>query len=133
MRGLPESLPSVLIHREHPHPGGRGGAGLEGWSSGSAHERRRLHAALRRQFLCGSTRGALEIRLAEHQSGTSPDYTYRRRPVTLIWSEHFPRIDDAVAAERQLKGWSRAKKEALARGDWTSLREAARRPSTRKE
>ncbi|MBS7542879.1 GIY-YIG nuclease family protein [Ancylobacter oerskovii] len=82
-------------------------------------------------YYIGSTRGALEARLAEHQSRAFPGYTFQRRPVTLIWSEHFPRIEDAVAAERQLKGWSRAKKEALARGDWMSVREAARRPSVR--
>jgi len=41
--------------------------------------------------------------------------------VTLVWSQHFDRITDAIAAERRLKGWSRAKKEALIRGDWDRI------------
>ncbi|ADH89590.1 Excinuclease ABC C subunit domain protein [Ancylobacter novellus DSM 506] len=82
-------------------------------------------------YYVGSTRGTLEQRLVEHQSGAFPGYTFRRRPVTLIWSEHFSGITDAIAAERQIKGWSRAKKEALARGDWELIRAAARRPSGR--
>jgi putative endonuclease len=45
----------------------------------------------------------------------------------LQWSEHFERITDAIAAERQIKGWSRAKKEALARSDWDSIRAFAKR------
>jgi len=82
-------------------------------------------------YYVGSTRGTLERRLAEHQNGAFPGYTFRRRPVTLIWSEQFAEIRDAIAAERQIKGWSRAKKEALACGDWELVRAAARRPSGR--
>jgi putative endonuclease len=52
---------------------------------------------------------------------------YFRRAVELVWSEHFDRITDAIAAERQLKGWSRAKKEALIRGDWAMLQKLAKR------
>ncbi|MGQ3299215.1 GIY-YIG nuclease family protein [Reyranella sp.] len=48
-------------------------------------------------------------------------------PVKLLWGEHFQNIIDAVAVERQLKGWSRAKKEALIRGDYGSLQELAKR------
>jgi putative endonuclease len=47
--------------------------------------------------------------------------------VTLVWSQHFERIGDAVLVERRLKGWSRAKKEALIRGDWDALPELSRR------
>ncbi len=82
-------------------------------------------------YYVGSTSGPLEKRLAEHQSGSYPGYTFRRRPVTLIWSEGFERITDAIAAERQVKGWSRVKKEALIRDDWETVRKAARRPSQR--
>jgi len=78
-------------------------------------------------FYVGSTRGSLERRFAEHQSGYFGGYTARRRPVELVWSQHFERIDDAVAAERQLKGWNRAKKEALIAGDWSRVRALARR------
>jgi putative endonuclease len=41
--------------------------------------------------------------------------------VTLVWQQCFDRITDAIAVERQLKGWSRAKKEALIRGDWHAI------------
>jgi putative endonuclease len=43
-------------------------------------------------------------------------YTKARRPVTLGFSQHFEQIVDEIAFERQIKGWSRAKKEALIRG-----------------
>ena len=77
-------------------------------------------------YYVGSTED-LELRLAQHQSGELGGYTASRRPVTLVWSEQFATRDDAFAAERRIKGWSRAKKEALARGDWDLVRELARR------
>jgi putative endonuclease len=65
-------------------------------------------------------------RVDQHNAGAFPDsYTWSRRPVTLIWSEHFDRITDAIAAERKIKGWSRAKKPALAEGDWERVRQLA--------
>lgn len=73
----------------------------------------------------------LEARLAQHQDGSIPGYTQKRRPVTLVWSEHFPERDEALAAERQIKGWSRAKKEALIAGDWDAVRALARKPALR--
>jgi putative endonuclease len=79
-------------------------------------------------YYVGSATGDdLSKRIAEHDAGAYPGYTFTRRPVTLIWSEHFERITDAIAAERQLKGWSRAKKEALIRGDWTTISRLAKR------
>jgi putative endonuclease len=69
----------------------------------------------------------LERRIAEHQSGAFPGYTYSRRPVELVWSEHFDRMTDAIAAERQIKGWSRAKKAALIRGEWDGVRKLSKR------
>jgi putative endonuclease len=75
----------------------------------------------------GSTRSTLEQRIAEHNSGRYPGYTSRRLPVTLIWSEWFVNITDAIAAERQIKGWRRDKKLALARGDLDRLPELSRR------
>jgi tRNA/rRNA methyltransferase len=71
----------------------------------------------------------LDARIAQHQTGAIPGYTQRRRPVQLIWADRFPDRDSAFAAERQIKGWTRAKKEALARGDWEALRHLARRGS----
>mgnify|MGYP001084151162 CR=1 FL=1 len=66
-------------------------------------------------------------RLLEHQSGAYRGYTFSRRPVELVWSQAFDRITDAHATEHQVKGWSRAKKEALIRGDWAAIRELAKR------
>jgi len=47
--------------------------------------------------------------------------------VVLVFSQWFDHITDAIAAERQVKGWSRAKKEALIRGDFNQLRALAKR------
>jgi putative endonuclease len=81
-------------------------------------------------YYVGSATGDdLSKRFDEHQMGAYPGYTFSRRPVTLVWNEHFERITDAIAVERKLKGWSRAKKEALIRGDWTSLKTLAKRRS----
>ena len=63
----------------------------------------------------------VDQRLGEHQAGTFGGYTASRRPVEMVWADEFPTIDDAIAVERQLKGWSRAKKEALIRGDFGRL------------
>jgi predicted GIY-YIG superfamily endonuclease len=78
-------------------------------------------------YYTGTTRTSLEIRLAEHNSAHFGGYTASRRPVTLIHSEYFQQITDAIAAERQVKGWSRAKKEALSKGRFDLLPELSRR------
>lgn len=78
-------------------------------------------------FYIGSTRDSLETRVNQHNAGHFGGYTARRRPVRLVWSENFQQITDAIAAERKLKGWSRAKKAALANGNVGSLKTLARR------
>lgn len=78
-------------------------------------------------YYVGSARGSLEKRIAEHQAGAYGGYTARRRPVALVYSDWFASVTDAVAAERKLKGWSRAKKEALIEGDWDRIKGLARR------
>jgi len=78
-------------------------------------------------FYTGSTRGSLDDRINQHNTGSYGGYTATRRPVRLVYSEYFDRITDAVSAERQIKGWSRAKKEALARGDFDALKVLSRR------
>ena len=78
-------------------------------------------------YYIGSTAGSLEKRVAEHQTGANNGYTSVRRPVALVFHQHFDRLKDAAAAERQVKGWPREKKEALIRGDFTSLPTLARR------
>ena len=72
-------------------------------------------------------RDELDERIGEHQSGTYDGYTSARRPVELVWAEQFERIVDAIACERQIKGWGRAKKEALIARDWDGLILLARR------
>jgi putative endonuclease len=79
-------------------------------------------------YYVGSATGYdVSTRVDQHNAGSYPGYTFTRRPVLLIWSEYFDRITDGIAAERQIKGWSRAKKEALMRSDWRSLSQLSRR------
>ena len=83
-------------------------------------------------YYVGITRKPVETRLSEHVNGVFPGcYTFRRRPVALIHAESYARIDEAIAAERRIKGWSRAKKEAYVRGDFASLSRLARRRGER--
>ncbi len=69
----------------------------------------------------------LDARMAAHQSGLMPGYTSKRIPVQLAWSQEFAERDHAFAAERQIKGWSRPKKEALIRGDWEAIQLLSRK------
>ncbi len=71
-------------------------------------------------------------RIAEHETGAYPGYTSTRRPVELVWSEHFDRITDAIAVERKIKGWSRTKKQALIKGDWAAIKQLAKRRAGKK-
>jgi putative endonuclease len=83
-------------------------------------------------YYVGSATGEdLSRRVNEHQSGILEGYTSSRLPVTLVWSEYFDRITDAIAVERKLKGWSRLKKEALIRGEWDRIKILAKRPAAR--
>jgi len=75
-----------------------------------------------RSYYVGCTTN-LAQRLEQHQQGTLSGYTARRRPVVLRWCGETNDINNAIATERQIKGWSRAKKEALIRGDWEALHE----------
>ena len=83
-----------------------------------------LHCA-DRSFYVGHTED-LDARIGAHQSGLIPGYTSTRLPVTLVWSSEFPSRYEALQAERQIKGWSRAKKLALIRGDWAMISALAR-------
>jgi predicted GIY-YIG superfamily endonuclease len=75
----------------------------------------------------------LDQRIGEHQAGLQRGYTSARLPVELVWVEAFQHLDDAITAERQVKGWSRGKKEALIAGDWFRVQalsvRASRRPT----
>jgi putative endonuclease len=63
-------------------------------------------------------------RVSLHQEGADHKaYTYKRRPVCLIYQKSFSQIECAIAAEKQIKGWSRAKKDALINGNSNLLHE----------
>jgi putative endonuclease len=69
----------------------------------------------------------LERRLWEHNNGENTEaYTYGRRPVTLKYCQRFQDIKQAIAWEKQVKGWSRKKKEALFTEDWEEIKRLAR-------
>jgi tRNA/rRNA methyltransferase len=74
----------------------------------------------------------LEARLSAHQNGRFRGYTYERRPVRLIFHEPFATREEALAAEQQVKRWSRAKKLALAKRDWDVLKELSGRRTPRR-
>lgn len=77
-------------------------------------------------YYVGSTRN-LERRIWEHNEGKGAKYTARRRPVKLVFAAEFPTMSEAYAREKQVQGWSRAKREALIRGDYEALPALARK------
>ena len=79
------------------------------------------------RYYVGSTRKSLEARIAEHNSGVLKGFTSQRLPVVLVWSQAFADITAAISAERQIKGWRRAKKEALIAGDFEAIQRLASR------
>jgi predicted GIY-YIG superfamily endonuclease len=75
-------------------------------------------------YYCGQTDN-IEVRMQQHYSGEI-GYTSTRKPVQLVWQGEFETREGAIAFEQQVKGWSRAKKEALIAGDWQRIRELAK-------
>ena len=67
-------------------------------------------------YYVGSTKD-LEYRLSEHQEGKGAKYTSRRSPVKLVYSEEYERVVDAYTREKEVQNWSRAKREALIKGN----------------
>ena len=78
-------------------------------------------------YYCGQT-DDLEARMQEHYAG-DVGYTSTRKPVSLVWQGEFETREGAIAFEQQIKGWSRAKKEALIAGDWDRVKHLARAKS----
>ena len=69
----------------------------------------------------------LDRRIAEHNEGRDPEcYTFSRRPVELVFYENFYSPQQAIEFEKRIKGWSRAKKEALIKGDWNKISQLAK-------
>ena len=75
-------------------------------------------------YYTGST-SALEKRVAEHENGVYSTYTSGRLPVQVVYECPFPNAYDIVRAERQIKGWTRKKKEALIKNDFRLMHERA--------
>lgn len=69
----------------------------------------------------------LEKRLCQHQAGEYEGYTVTRLPVVLAWSQECATREEALSAERQVKGWGRKKKEAMMCGDWSEVSRLGRR------
>jgi putative endonuclease len=76
-------------------------------------------------FYVGSTTN-LENRIKTHNQGEAAPHTAKRRPGQLVYQEEFKRLDDAVKRERQIKKWSREKKEALIRGEMEKLKKLSK-------
>ncbi len=68
----------------------------------------------------------IERRIFEHNSGKIIGYTSKRLPVKLVYSNRFADVNEAIRAEKQIKGWSRAKKEALIQSNFDSLVELSK-------
>jgi len=66
-----------------------------------------------------------------HNAGIYDGYTTKRRPIQLVFTETYDRIIDAIARERQIKGWSRVKKEALIALDYEALPDLSKRKKKR--
>ncbi len=65
----------------------------------------------------------VERRIAEHNKGINRDcYTFNRRPVELVFSVYFIDPQQAIKLEKQIKGWTRKKKEAIIQGNWNELK-----------
>lgn len=80
-----------------------------------------------RSYYTGHTDN-LEKRIGQHQTSEIVGcYTASRLPVELVFSQEFPSRAEALVSERQIKGWSRAKKEAMIRGDWKEVSRLAKK------
>lgn len=77
------------------------------------------------KFYVGSIED-LEDRMRRHNGGYGSDFTKLHKPVELVYTEEFPTYKEAFKRERQLHGWSHAKKEALINGDIQKLKELSR-------
>lgn len=66
----------------------------------------------------------IDRRMYEHNNGiNSKCYTFKRRPLSLVFCENFPDVNQAIEFEKQVKGWSRKKKEAIINDNWEELKE----------
>jgi predicted GIY-YIG superfamily endonuclease len=74
----------------------------------------------------------LEIRIGQYQAGECTGYTVTNRPLELAWWQLCATREEALLAERQIKGWSHGKKEAMMRGAWIEMdAEVSRLPQSK--
>ncbi len=71
-------------------------------------------------YYTGSTKN-LEKRLLEHGNSMGANYTKKKQPLKLVYFEEYPRIDEAFHREKQVQGWSHAKKKALIESKFKDL------------
>lgn len=65
----------------------------------------------------------LDRRIKEHLNGENKkSYTFKRRPVELKFTQEFNDVLQAIYFEKQIKGWTRAKKQALIAGNFDRLK-----------
>ena len=79
-------------------------------------------------YYCGQT-DEIEIRMQQHYAGEI-GYTSTRKPVQLVWQGEFETRESSIAFEQQVKGWSRAKKEALIAGNWERIQQLSKSNTT---
>jgi predicted GIY-YIG superfamily endonuclease len=77
-------------------------------------------------YYVGSTHN-IEERVVKHHAGPAATYTAIRRPVTLAYSEEHPDQLTALRRERQFKGWSHQKRDALVKGNLITLKQLSKR------
>ena len=80
-------------------------------------------------FYAGHT-DDLERRMGQHETRCVPGFVPDHWPAKLVWSQEFSSRIEALETERRIKGWSKAKKLALIRGDWDSLSRLAKKKSS---
>jgi len=60
-----------------------------------------------------------DSRWTQHLSGLGSEYTLKHKPTRIVYLEEYDNLEEARAREKQIKGWTRAKKEKLINGEWT--------------
>ena len=76
----------------------------------------------------------IDKRYDEHLQGINPKcFTFRRRPVSLKYFEIFTDVIQAISREKQLKGWSRKKKQALMNENFEDLKKLSKSNSINSE
>ena len=76
----------------------------------------------------------LDKRVWQHETGYFPEcYTFNKRPIKLAWNTIVETAEEAAKLEKQIKGWSRKKKEALIKGDIDELKKLSNKKKTKIE